>query len=345
MKCVAVGDVFITPDMMRKAFEKYEDSFDDCQYFFFGQNTRRKMRGTVKTIELGGRDKCKLPEGYLEAVEDAEVLMVHLCPVTEKVLQRAKKLKYILCNRGGVENIDVDAARDRHINILFNPAHNANAVAEFTIGTMLCELRNIARSHMAVKNGDWREKYPNSGRIIELRNLTVGIVGFGNVGELVCEKLSGFGCNMLVSNLFEPERTNPRINWKKVQFVELDELITRSDIISLHARSRSKEPLFGKREFELMKKTAFFINTARSYMVDYDALYNALNKQLIEGAAIDVFDAEPLGADHPFLSLDNITLTNHRGGDTVNAYSDSPGMMLSELMGFLQNGKEPKYLI
>ena len=345
MKVVAVGDVFITPDMMRKAFEKYEDLFDDCQYLFFGQNTRRKMRSTVKTIELGGRDKCKLPDGYLEAVEDAEVLMVHLCPITEKVLKHAKKLKYILCNRGGVENIDVDAVRDRHIQILFNPAHNANAVAEFTIGTMLCELRNISRSHMAVKSGEWREKYPNSGRIIELRNLTVGIVGFGNVGELVCEKLSGFGCNILVSNLFEPERTNPRINWKKVQFVELDELITRSDIVSLHARSKSKEPLFGKREFELMKKTAFFINTARSYMVDYDALYNALNKQLIEGAAIDVFDAEPLGADHPFLSLDNITLTNHRGGDTVNAYSDSPDMMLLELVGLLQNGKEPKYLI
>ncbi len=344
MKVVAVGDVFITPDMMRKAFEKYEE-FDDCRYFYFGQNTRRKMRGTVKTIELGGRDKCKLPDGYLEAVEDAEVLMVHLCPVTEKVLQRAKKLKYILCNRGGVENIDVDAARDRHIKILFNPAHNANAVAEFTIGTMFCELRNIARSHMAVKNGDWREKYPNSGRIIELRNLTVGIVGFGNVGELVCEKLSGFGCNILVSNLFEPERTNPRINWDNVQFVELDELITRSDIVSLHARSKSKEPLFGKREFELMKKTAFFINTARSYMVDYDALYNALNKQLIEGAAIDVFDDEPLGADHPFLALDNITLTNHRGGDTVNAYSDSPDMMLRELIGLLHNGKEPKYVI
>ena len=344
MKVVAVGDVFITPDMMRKAFEKYDD-FDNCQYFFFGQHTRHKMRSTVKRIEQGERDKCKLPEGYLEAVEDAEVLMVHLCPVTKEVLQRAKKLKYILCNRGGVENVDIDAALERRIKVLFNPAHNANAVAEFTIGTMFCELRNIARSHMAIKNGDWREKYPNSGRIIELKNLTIGIVGFGNVGELVCEKLSGFGCNILVSNLFEPEHTNPRINWDKVRFVELEELLAKSDVISLHARSRSKEPIFGKQEFKMMKKTAIFINTARSYMVDYDALYDALNKQLIEGAAIDVFEAEPLGADHPFLALDNVTLTNHRGGDTVNSYSDSPAMMLEELMFFLKDGKKPKFLM
>lgn len=344
MKVVAVGDIFITPEMMKKAFEKYEE-FDDCQYLFFGQNTRHKMRDTVKCIELGGRDKCKLPDGYLEAVEDAEVLMVHLCPVTKEVLQRAKKLKYILCNRGGTENVDVDAALERRIMVITNPAHNANAVAEFTIGAMFSELRNIARSHMAVKNGDWREKYPNSGRIIELKDLTVGIVGFGNVGELVCEKLSGFGCKILVSNLFEPEHTNPRINWEKVQFVEFDELIMKSDVISLHARSKSKEPLFGKREFKMMKKNAVFINTARSYMVDYKALYDALAQQLIEGAAIDVFEVEPLGADHPFVSLDNITLTNHRGGDTVNSYLDSPAMMLEELKAFLTTGKEPKFLI
>lgn len=336
MKFLAVGDVFITPDMMKSGFEKYKDYFEDGKYLFFGTKTRKSMRDTVKLIERYGRDECVLPKGYLEAIEDAEVLMVHLCPVTEEVLRHAKKLKYILCNRGGTENIDIDAAEARKIKVLTNPAHNANAVAEFTIGVMFSEMRNIARSHMSLKNGDWREKYPNSGHIIELKDLTVGIVGFGNVGELVCEKLSGFGCKILISNLFEPEKTNPRINWDKVSFVDLDELITTADIISLHARSKSNKPIFGKREFEMMKTSAYFINTSRSYMVDYKALYNALNKQLIEGAAIDVFEVEPLG-DHPFLRLDNITLTNHRGGDTVNAYSDSPKMMLDNLTNQLQN--------
>lgn len=342
MKVLAVGDIFITPEMMKTAFEKYEELFD-CKYLFFGKKNRKTMRDTVKMIECGGRDKCTLPKGYLDAIEEAEVLMVHLCPVTEEVLDRAKNLKYILCNRGGTENVDVDAASARKIKVLTNPAHNANAVAEFTIGIMFSELRNIARSHLALKNGDWREKYPNSGNIIELKDLTVGVVGFGNVGELVCEKLSGFGCNILISNLFEPEHTNPRINWDKVRYVELEELIMTSDVISLHARSRSKKPIFGKKEFEMMKSSAYFINTSRSYMVDYEALYEALNEQLIEGAAIDVFEVEPLGKEHPFLALDNITLTNHRGGDTVNAYADSPKMMLDELVPWIQENKLPKF--
>ncbi len=342
MKCLAVGDIFVTTEMMREAFSEYKDLFDDVETLFFGKKTRKAMRDTVKLIELGGREKCALPKGYLEAVEKAEILMVHLCPVTEQVLSRAKNLKYILCNRGGVENVDVEAASARKIKVLTNPAHNSNAVAEFTIGVMFSEMRNIARSHLSLKNGDWREKYPNSGKIIEMKDLTVGIVGFGNAGELVCEKLSGFGCQILISNLFEPEHTNPRIHWDRVRFVELDELIMMSDVISLHARSNSEKPIFGKREFEMMKDTAYFINTSRSYMVDYNALYNALNKQLIEGAAIDVFEVEPLG-DHPFLSLDNITLTNHRGGDTVNAYADSPKMMLEELSNWLQEEKMPRF--
>ncbi len=343
MKCVAVGDAFITPEMMKNGFGRHKKIFTDVEYFFFGENSRKSMRNTVKMIETGHRDQCALPEGYAEALEDAEVLMVHLCPVTEEVLKHAKKLKYILCNRGGVENVDVDAASERKIKVLTNPAHNANAVAELTIGLMFCEMRNIARAHVALKNGEWREKFPNSGSIIELKDLTVGIVGFGNIGELVCEKLSGLGCNIMVSNLFEPERTNPRINWDKVKFVDLEELIPKADIISLHARSNSKKPIFGKREFELMKPSTYFINTARSCMVDYDALYHALNKQLIKGAALDVFDVEPLGTDHPFLSLDNITLTNHRGSDTVNAYADSPMMMLEELTQWMSGEKIPRF--
>ena len=343
MKCLAVADTFINIDMMREAVEKHPDLIDDCKYLFFGKKDRKRMRDTVKLIEMGGRDKCELPKGYLEAIEDAEILLVHLCPVTEEVLEHAKNLKYILCNRGGVENVDVDAASMRKIKILTNPAHNANAVAEFTIGIMFSELRNIARAHYSLKNGEWREKFPNSGRMIELKDLTVGIVGFGNVGELVCEKLSGFGCNILVSNLFEPEHTNPKINWDKVKFVELEELILSSDVISLHARSKSKKPIFGTKEFEMMKPTAYFINTSRSYMVDYNALYDALNEQQIEGAAIDVFEVEPLGNEHPFLRLDNITLTNHRGGDTVNAYADSPKMMLEELHKWINDDILPKF--
>ena len=343
MKCVCAGDVFITPDMMKDAMERHPSIAESVQYFFFGRPNRKVMRNTVKVIERGGRDELDLPHGMEDAMTDAEMLMVHLCPVTKALLAKSPKLKYILCNRGGCENIDMEEATRLGIKVLLNPAHNANAVAELTIGLIFSEIRNITRSHVGLKSGEWREKYPNSGRIIELKDLVVGIIGFGNVGELVCEKLNGFGCRILVYTPHHKARDNPRIAWDRLEFVSLEELVTKSDIISLHARAPKGQMLIGRRSFEMMKPTAYFINTARSHMVDYDALYTALAEEQIAGAAIDVFEMEPLGPSYPFLRLDNVTLTNHRGGDTLNAYSDSPLMMLEELRKWLSGEKEPKF--
>ena len=344
MKCVCVGDVFITPEMMRTAVEKFPALAKCDEYLFFGFNNRKSMRDTVKAIERGDRDRIELPVGYLEAVADAELVMVHLCPVTRKVIEAAPKLKYILCNRGGIENVDVDFAKERGIAVINNPAHNANACAEFVIGQILCETRNLARSTMALKNGVWREKYPNSGEIVELKDLTIGVVGFGNIGELVCEKLSAFGCRMLVNSRSKHPRDNPKIDWSRLEFVGFEELLQRSDVISCHVRGKSTEVIFGRREFELMKSSAYFLNTSRSCYVDMNALYEALNGGEIRGAALDVFDTEPLGPSYPFLELDNVTLTNHRAGDTVNAYSDSPEMMLKMVQDWVQSGKAPKFL-
>lgn len=341
MKCVAVGDVFITPEMMKTALDRYPDLVTETEFFHFGSDDRKAMRDTVKRIEHYERELLEIPAGMEEAMRDAEIVMVHLCPVTKKLISLSPKLKYILCNRGGVENVDVDEANRRGIMLLHNPAHNSNAVAEFVIGLMFAEMRNIVRANDAVRQGIWREKFPNSGRIIELKDLTVGIIGFGNVGELVCEKLRGFGCRILVYDVDRRRRENPRIDWSQVSFVDFDDLIRESDIITLHARA--DQQIVGAREFSMMKKSAYFINTSRSCMVDYAALAEALQKEEIGGAAIDVFDVEPLGKDHPFLALDNITLTNHRAGDTLNSYSDSPGAMLRELAAFLKEGKPPRF--
>lgn len=344
MKCVAVGDIFITPEMMQAALEKYNDRYQTCKYYFFGSMNRKQMRDVVKIIEKGDGHTLDLPEGLEKDLEDAEVLMVHLCPITAQLIDKTKNLKLILCNRGGTENIDIVAASKKSIRVLSNPAHNANAVAEFTIGLMLCESRNICRSHFSLKNGEWREKYPNSAKIVEMKDLTIGIVGFGNVGELVCEKLSGFGCKIVINDLYEPQKNNSKIDWNNVSFVSLDELLLSSDIISLHARDPKKRIIFGAKEFEMMKSSAYFINTSRSYMLDYASLYDALIKQQIAGAALDVFEVEPLGNTHPLLQMDNVTLTNHRGGDTINSYADSPEMMLKEAEILFAGGK-PKFLL
>ena len=112
--------------------------------------------------------------------------------------------------------------------------------------------------------------------------------------------------------------------------VDLEELLKISDFVSLHARANGDKPLIGRDELALMKPSSYLINTARAYLLDYDALYEALREGKMRGAALDVFESEPIKPTHPLLTLDNVTLTNHRGGDTVNSYSDSPAMLLCE---------------
>ena len=342
MKCVAVGDNFITVEMMRNAISEYDGLPLDAKYFFFGLNSRAEMRGIVKAIETGGYETLAIPEGLEEAMADAEVLMVHLCPVTRALIEKSPKLKLILCNRGGHENIDIEAASEHGIAVLLNPAHNANAVAEYTIGLILNETRNISRSVVAMMNGEWREKYPNTKTTIhEMSDLTIGLIGFGTVAKLVYEKLRVFGCRFLINTLHPHEdEINPNI----ARFVTLNQLLRHSDIVSLHARLSKKKILLGREQFDMMKPTAYFINTARSYMVNYQELADALKAEKIMGAAIDVYDHEPVDPDNPLLGIDRCTLTNHRGGDTINSYCDSPLMMLKEAAKYFDDD-EPRFWV
>ena len=191
MKCVAIGDVFITPEMMKNGIEKSKQiEFSEVEYFYFGLDSRSEMRNIVKIIETGGFETLTLPQGLLQAVRDAEVIMCHLCSITRQLVESAKKLKVVLCNRGGHENIDVDACTENNVAVLLNPSHNANAVAEFTVGLMLNETRNISRSQIAINNNQWRENYPNTLTTIhEMCDMTIGLIGFGSVANLVYEKL------------------------------------------------------------------------------------------------------------------------------------------------------------
>ena len=161
----------------------------------------------------------------------------------------------------------------------------------------------------------------------------------GDVAQLVYEKLKAFNCRFLISDPFYSGKINKNI----AKFVPLEQLLENSDVVSLHARLSRKSILLGEEEFKRMKNTAYFINTARSYMVDYDALAGALKTGEIMGAAIDVFDVEPVTKENnPLVGLDNCTLTNHRGGDTINSYSDSPAMMMKEAQKYFE-GDTPKY--
>ena len=334
MKIVCVGDAFITPDMMREGVAPFLKAEDSLEVLFWGQEDREAMRETARLLETGHRDSLPIPALLPEAVKDADLLIVHLCPVTGSLLDNAPRLKAVLSCRGGVENLDVEAATERGIIISNNPAHNANAVAEYTLGLILCETRNICRSHFALKNGQWRKVYPNTATTIrELKDLTVGVVGFGSVGRLVAEKLHALGCRILVSDPFCKEAP--------YSIVPLDELLQESDVVTLHARA--KGVIIGERELEMLKPTAVLINTARAHLVDTMALKRSLDRGRPLSVALDVFDTEP---DIPgFLrEYDNVTITSHRAGDTINSYKDAPAFAMDNYLGFLE-GKPLRFRV
>jgi len=339
MKCLAVGDLFIPEDIMVKSFEN--NNFTDVKALFWGSRDKQEMRNKVKNLETGGPTAENPPSDIKSLIQDVEILMIHLCPIPNEVIQSAKKLKVIASTRGGVENVDVASATEKGIAVISTPSHNAQAVAEFTIGLIISETRNIARAHAALKNGIWREAYPNSGSVPEVNGSTIGLVGYGTIGKLIVEKLKGFDVNIMVYDPYVPQNA---IIADKCIPADLDTLLKESDVISMHARvSKDGKPIIADREFSLMKPTAYFINTARANVVDMKALRRVLTEKRILGAALDVYDYEPISSDDPLISLDNVTLTNHRGGDTLNSYWKSPDIVLRQTMKYF-NGEMPHLL-
>ena len=333
MKVVCVGDAYITDEMMYNGVKPYLSEDDSIEVFFFGDRDKTVMRDVAKSIENGNREAFAIPEELSEAVKDAELLIVHLCPVTRSLIEAARQLKAIMSCRGGLENIDVPAATEHKVIVSNNPAHNANAVAEYTIGLILSETRNISRSNMALRMGTWRTVYPNTATSIkEMTDMTVGIVGYGSIGRLVAYKLSVFGCRILVA---DPFVTSCKEDY--VTLVTMDELLAQSDIVTLHARSNGA--IMTDREFGLMKQNSYIINTARSYLVDSEAFQRAMDSGRLLGAAFDVFETEPVIPEF-YRKYDNITITCHCGGLTINSYRDAPIYSIKNYLNYRDNNGE-----
>lgn len=338
MKAVAVSDAFLKEEYYRSCFAGFPQY--DLQVIPFGLPTRGEMRPMNHKIERGGPYAVEPPEEIYEAVKDADILMVHMCPVTDRVLDAAPHLKAVLLNRGGTENVDIAAATKRGVAVIHNPAHNANSVAELTVALMLSETRNLARTHKNLEEGKWVEHYHNAGHVFELRGRTVGLLGFGNIGPLVARKLQAFDCDIRVWDPFIPT-DKPELAQYGCKLVDKETALD-SDIVSLHIRSDSL--VITREDIAHLKQGCYFINTARPHLIDNQALYEALRDGRVMGAAFDVYMEEPISPDNPYLTLDNVTLSNHRGGVTENCFSDSPAFLLGEMEKYLA-GEKVKFFL
>ncbi len=342
MKCVVIGDMFLSKEKYYKAL-KESNLFSELIGFSWKEDLgRTETRALIRKIETEGSEAYSFPEEIKEEAYAAEVIFTHMCPIGKEVIEKAENLKYIVTARGGVENIAIKEAQEKGIKIINCPMHNAHAVAELTVGLMICETRNVARSNLALRNGEWREKYPNSGKIREIRSCKIGLIGFGAIGQLVSDLLKPFHCEVYVNDPFVSKEI---VEKKGGKMVSKETLLKTCDIISLHGRIGPNDPpIIGQKELSLMKNTSYLINTARAVLVDMDALEIALKNQEIAGAAIDVFPKEPLDSNYSFLNIDQCTLTNHRGGDTVDSYDRAPEILLESFKELLETGKT-KYMM
>lgn len=289
-----------------------------------------------RAVEANGADASPANPALVEACKDADIVVAHVSPVNSEVLNAARNLKCVAVLRSGTENVNEKLCKERGIRIVNAAGRNANAVADHTVGMMLAESRNIARGHMGLVQGKWRKDFLNTFFIHDLRKCTIGIIGCGQIGQKVIQRLKGFECKILVHDPFMPYEAIAKLGYTPVS---LEELLAESDFISLHLRlSEKTERFIGKEQLALMKQTAYLINTARAGLVDYEALYQALDDGDIGGAALDVFDDEPLPENFPFLELDNVTLTPHVAGTTVDAFTNSVEIIYEELTKLFEDG-------
>jgi D-3-phosphoglycerate dehydrogenase len=331
MQLLAISDSYLPADDMRAGLAPLAEAGVNVAVRHWAHPRLVDLQQANLAIEQGGPEAIVLPPALTEGLDKFELVVVQFAPFSRSLIAAAPRLKVIAVLRTGTENVDVAFATQRGIAVLNTPGRLARAVAECTVGLILAEIRNLARAYARLAQGRWTRAFPNSEDIPELYRRTVGLVGYGAVGRLVAGYFQAFGCRLLA---FDPYfRGDPA----PAQLVDLETLLRQSDVVSLHARlCPETQHLIGKHELALMKRNAILVNTARSGLVDEAALIGALSERRIMGAALDVFDTEPLPPDHPFLRLDNVTLTPHLAGSTRDGFRNSPVLMAGFLLKLLR---------
>lgn len=274
-------------------------------------------------------------------VGGAEILVTQLAPMSRGMFERLPKLKLIAVSRGGPVNVDMAAARDHGVLVVNTPGRNASAVAEFTLGAILAETRKIRVGHEALRAGVWRgDLYRADVTGRELNELTVGVIGYGNIGTKVVRLLRAFGARILVNDPYV--QLSPEDIDAGVELVSFERVLAESDVVTLHPRvTEETRGMMDAAAFAAMKPGALFVNTARGPLCDYDALTAALESGRLGGAMLETFAVEPVPADWPLLSMPNVTLTPHIAGASVRTVTHAAEQAAEEVRRYLA-GEPPR---
>ena len=335
-----IGDLFMLSSMFEAAIRERSSDNLAIRTLDLPWPDEPMEHGYAKLGLAGLKEYFGDPDAIVDFVGGSEMLVTHLAPLSGAMMDRLPQLRFVAVSRGGPVNIDMAGARERSIRVVNVPGRNASAVAEFTIGAILAETRNVTRGHDALRRGEWRgDLYRADVAGEELSELTVGVIGYGQIGTRVVRLLKAFGCRILVCDPYV--QISVEDLHEGVRHVDLDALLKQSDVVTLHARVTPETTRFINAEaFARMKPGAIFVNTARGPMVDYDALYDALASGHLRGAMLETFAVEPAPPDWPLLKLPNVTLTPHIAGASLKTVRFAAGQTAQEVERYL-NGKPP----
>lgn len=331
-----LGDQFMKAEVFQSAItDQCGSDFDFRTHEYSWPDQPMEMAGSAAG-STAIAEYFGTAETVIEVARDAAAIITHLAPLSAEVFRALPNLKFVAVARGGPVNVDMTAAAQHNIRVVNAPGRNSSAVAEFTIGAIIAQTRNITRGHDALRQGDWRGELYRADEVgDEISDMVIGVVGYGHVGSKVVRLLRAFGATVLVCDPFVQLNALDAAD-TAIHKVDLDTLLAQSDVVTLHARvTPQTRGMINADTLGQMKAGATLINTARGPLVDYQALYQALTLRKLRGAMIETFAAEPVIPDDPLLRLPKVTLTPHIAGASLKTVRIAAAQAAEELRRWL----------
>jgi glyoxylate reductase len=295
-------------------------------------------------VKMWESEEIAVPQDILfSEVEKADALLTVVSdPVTAELLAVGKNLKVVANMAVGYDNIDVEAATRRGIYVCNTPDVLTETTADLTFALLLATARRVVEAAEFTKEGKWQSWSPFLLAGHDVHHKTIGICGMGKIGEAVARRAKGFGMEILYHNRTRKPEAEQEIGAKYCSF---DDLVRHSDyVVAMAPLTNETRHMFNAEVFQKMKSSAIFINTARGAVADEVALYEALEQKEIAGAGLDVFEAEPISADHPLLKLTNVTALPHIGSASIDTRMAMIHICVENIQRIL-TGAEPKTLV
>lgn len=341
-RVLAAGDHFVRPQDLESALRAHPDLELDVKHLLLpwpGEPFER----VAEVQEASGTE-----DDLIAALHGVEVCVTQMAPFTARVLRSCPDLRLVAVGRGGPVNVNVDEATAQGVVVTSAPGRNAVATAEHTVAMLLAATRRIPTVHSELTRGTWRgDLYRFDDVGPEIAGSTVGLVGLGAIGARVASLLQAFGAEILFHDPYLDPRSQAgaRASEAGWQSVALEELLTGSRFVSLHARlTDANRGMVGRHEIALMPPGAVLVNCARGGLLDYDALCDALDEGHLFGAAVDVFPTEPVEADSRLLRTPHLVVTPHLAGASKETAWNAASIVAEDVARFLR-GRHPLHCV